>query len=119
MIEASTTDLRPLGAGELLDRAVSLYVRRFVAIVAVLAVVTIPVLILGAIEQPDPSETFSDIAKVLSSTGDRAASRAAAQRLARAGRVSFGPQVLFVVLSIAANVLQWSAVIAALAAAYA
>lgn len=35
-------DLRPLGAGELLDRAVTLFVRRFVPIVVVLAVVYVP-----------------------------------------------------------------------------
>ena len=39
-------DLRPLGAGELLDRAVTLFVRHFAAITAVVAVAYVPYLVL-------------------------------------------------------------------------
>ena len=41
-----TVDLRPLGAGELLDRAVTLFVRHFAAIAAVVAVAYVPYLAL-------------------------------------------------------------------------
>jgi len=45
--ELRQTELRPLGAGELLDRAVTLFVRDFVPIVTVLAVVIVPLVILS------------------------------------------------------------------------
>src|SRR5947209_13783940 len=51
------TELRPLGAGEMLDRAITLYVRRFALIVTVLAVVSVPIVLLEALTVPDRKST--------------------------------------------------------------
>jgi hypothetical protein len=52
-------DLRPLGAGEILDRAVTLFVRHFWPLVLILALVVVPLQIISHFVQP------SDLAKLL------------------------------------------------------
>ena len=76
--ELRQTELRPLGAGELLDRAVTLFVRDFVPIVTVLAVVIVPVVALQALIAPKSGQVFTDLGRVFSAAGNRGATEAAA-----------------------------------------
>lgn len=46
-------ELRPLGIGEILDRAVTLFVARFASIVLILAAYTVPIAIVEYIGTPD------------------------------------------------------------------
>ena len=112
------TELRPLGAGEMLDRAITLFVRRFAAIVAVLAVVSVPIIVLQALAAPQAGHVFSDMARVFSAAGNPAATRAAADAMARDDRT--GPLTILVLL-VAALIrpLMWCALVTLLAAAYA
>jgi hypothetical protein len=112
------TELRPLGAGELLDRAVTLYVRRFGLIVAVLAAVVAPLMIVDAIVSPNSAGVWGDFAKVMSASGN---SRATAEAVAEMNRHSTGGGLvaLVVVLSTLARLMMFSAVVAVVAAAYA
>src|SRR5471030_2071553 len=59
------SDLRPLGAGEILDRAVTVFVRHFWLLVLILALVAIPVAILSYFSQPDITKMLTDFQKVL------------------------------------------------------
>jgi len=112
------TELRPLGAGEMLDRAITLFVRRFAAIVAVLAVVSVPVVVLQAIVTPHAGQVFTDLGRVISAAGNAAASREATAALSRDDRT--GPVTIFVGLGASVvRLLMWCALIALLAAAYA
>jgi hypothetical protein len=112
------TDLRPLGAGEMLDRAITLYVRRFAAIVAVLAVVSVPVVVLQAIVSPHAGQVFADMGRVISAAGNPAAERAAADAISRDN--ASGPLTVIVTLGAAVvRVLMWCALVTLLAAAYA
>jgi hypothetical protein len=55
-------NLRPLGAGEVLDGAVTLFVRRFLPLVLTLAIGFIPITILSdLLHPPDAVKTFNDI----------------------------------------------------------
>jgi hypothetical protein len=112
------TELRPLGAGEMLDRAITLFVRRFAAIVAVLAVVSVPIVVLQALAAPHAGQVFADMARVLGAAGNPAASRAAADAMTRDDRT--GPLTVIVLL-VAALVrpVMWAALVALLAGAYA
>lgn len=111
------TELRPLGAGEMLDRAITLYVRRFPQIVLVLAVVSVPVILLQAIVAPQSAHMWSDLAQVFTATGS-AASRRATETMAADSR--FTPLAFVVTfLAVFVRVLMWSAVVAVVAAAYA
>jgi hypothetical protein len=112
------TELRPLGAGELLDRAVTLFVRDFVPIVAVLAVVIVPVIVFQAIVAPKSGEVFADLGRVFTSAGDRTATAAATEALSRHSGSS-GLSFLLVVVGIVARLVMWSAVVAVVATAYA
>ena len=110
------TELRPLGAGEILDRAVTLYVRRFVLIVAVLAVVVVPFLIAQAVVSPGSGRIFDDMGKVMSASG-HAQTEAMAQ-MTRDGQTQ--PLTYLVIMMNAfARLLEFSAVVAVIAAAYA
>ena len=112
------TELRPLGAGEILDRAITLYVRWFAPIVIVLAVVAIPLTVLQALVSPHASQAFTDMARVFSSAGDATASRQAAEAMSRhnqTGPLSF----LVIVVALIVRLLMWCALIAVVAAAYA
>ncbi|MEA2688478.1 MAG: hypothetical protein QOD51_1085 [Candidatus Eremiobacteraeota bacterium] len=102
----------------MLDRAITLYVRWFVPIVIVLAVVAIPVTALQAIVAPHSAQAFTDMARVFSSASDPAASRAAAQALSRDNQT--GP-LTFLIIFIAAiaRLLTWCALVSVVAAAYA
>jgi hypothetical protein len=112
------TELRPLGAGEMLDRAITLYVRWFAPIVIVLAVVAVPVTVLQAVVAPHAAHAFSDMARVFSSAGDPAASRAAAQALSRDNQSS-PLTVLVIFVAAVVRVLTWCALVSVVASAYA
>ncbi len=112
-----TTELRPLGAGEMLDRAITLFVRWFGPIVAVIAVVTVPLTILQAIVDPQAGSVFGDFAKLLSTMGDPVGSRHAAETIARNDRTS--PVAYAVVmLGVIVRALQWGALVRLVADAY-
>jgi hypothetical protein len=113
-----TTELRPLGAGEMLDRAITLYVRRFALIVTVLAVVSVPIVLLEALVAPQTAHMFSDFGRLLAAGPRGAASQQAADQFARDSAMT--PQAAFVLLGAsAARLLMWCASLAVMAAAYA
>lgn len=62
----NTHDLRPLGVGEILDRAVTLFVRRFAPLVVVLALVAVPAALLQFVAQPESTHLMSDLQKIFS-----------------------------------------------------
>jgi len=111
-------ELRPLGAGELLDRAVTIFVRQFVPIVVVIALTLVPTTILSAIANPHAGQVFSEFGQLMSSLGDPTASQRAAQRLSEADRSS-GFAFLIVFLAVVVRLVMWSAIVAVVAAAYA
>jgi hypothetical protein len=60
----TATDARPSSIGEILDRAISTYVRRFVPLFVILALIAIPAGILGAFTSPSIThlvETFNQM----------------------------------------------------------
>jgi hypothetical protein len=110
-------ELRPLGAGEMLDRAITLYVRRFASIVAVLAIVSVPLIVMQALVAPQSARVFSDLGQMLSAAGSSAASHKAADALALDNRMS--PLAFAVIFGASVfRVLMWCAVVAVVAAAY-
>lgn len=110
-------ELRPLGAGELLDRAVTIFVRQFVPIVVVIAVTLVPLTVLEALSNPHATSTFNDMMTVLTTSGS-AASRRAAEDLTLSNRAGF---LAFVVifLAVVVRLVMWSAIVSLVAAAYA
>jgi hypothetical protein len=116
--ELRQAELRPLGAGELLDRAVTLFVRDFVPIVTVLAVVIVPVVVLQALVAPKSGHVFTDLGRVFSAAGNRDATEAATAALARDGGSNV-LQFLLTAISGVGRLLMWSAVISLIATAYA
>jgi hypothetical protein len=58
-------DLRPLGIGEILDRAVTLFVRRFAVLVLILALVAIPIAIVQYATAPSMAGMLADFQRVL------------------------------------------------------
>ena len=112
------TELRPLGAGELLDRAVTLFVRRFVPIVIVLAVAIVPLIAIEAILAPHSGRVFTDMARVFSTVGNTAAQRAA-QRALSADNTGGAALAGLLVVGGVVRLLMWSAVVSLIASAYA
>ena len=110
------TELRPYGAGELLDRAVTLFVRQFVPIVVVLAVVIVPLAALQAYVSPESARVFTDLGKVLTA-GSPAAQREAADAMSL-HQGNAGLIVGFVFIDLLVRLLMWGAVIALIASAY-
>ncbi|MFN2460933.1 MAG: hypothetical protein ABR591_09635 [Candidatus Velthaea sp.] len=58
-------DLQPLGVGEILDRAVTLFVRRFAPLVLILAVVAAPAAILQYIGAPARASMFAEFQRLI------------------------------------------------------
>jgi hypothetical protein len=112
------SELRPLGAGEILDRAVTLFVRRFVPIVAVLAIAIVPLMLTEALIAPGSARMFTDLGRVLMSTRGGADSAAAAAALTR-DQAGIGQYAIVVLLSLVVRLLMWSAILAVASAAYA
>ncbi len=111
------TDLRPLGAGELLDRAVTLYVRRFVPIVTVLAIVVIPLALLQALVAPGNFRVGEDLVQVFQSGGGPSASAAVFERIARDTQLT-GPGASVSAVALLLHLLMWNALVAVIAGAY-
>lgn len=102
----------------MLDRAITLFVRRFATIVAVLAVVSVPVVVLQAIISPHAGAIFTDVGRMISAAGDPAAQRAAAQAASLDNQA--GPLTILVAFVAGlVRVLMWCALVTLLAAAYA
>ena len=70
----------PARIGETLDRAISVYVRHFVPLFAILAIVTVPVAIVQALTQPDLSSLIREVGQSAALPAGDVAGRA---RLAR------------------------------------
>ena len=81
-------ELRPLGAGELLDRAVTIFVRQFVPIVVVIALTLVPTTILTALASPHAGQGFAELFTVLNSMGNPATSQRAAEQLSASNGAS-------------------------------
>jgi hypothetical protein len=111
-------ELRPLGAGELLDRAVTIFVRYFVPIVIVLAVAIVPLVAFEALLSPRSGHVFSDLGRVFSNAADPAAARAA-QRALESDSPAFGLTALLLVVSVCVRLLEWGAIVTVVANAYA
>lgn len=107
-----------MGAGELLDRAVTLFVRDFVPIAAVLAAVIVPLIAFEAFLAPKSAHVFTDLGRLVSSAGNPRAAQAAAQALSRDGASNATTFTLFAV-SFAVRLLMWGAIVTIVATAYA
>ncbi|MGD1065557.1 MAG: hypothetical protein ABR975_01930 [Vulcanimicrobiaceae bacterium] len=110
------TELRPLGAGELLDRAITLLVRFFPRIAAAVAIMVIPISILNALLQPHAIDTYADIGRVLGAAGNPSAQRAALEQLQAHG-ASGQAVTLLLLVTMAISLLGFNAVSAIVAAA--
>jgi hypothetical protein len=111
------TDLRPLGAGEILDRAVTLYVRRFVVIATVLAIVIVPLVLLQAIVAPGAFRVSDDLMQILQAGGSTAKSAAVFERLARDSQLT-GAGASVTLAGLLLHLLMWNALVAVIAGAY-
>ena len=112
------TDLRPLGAGELLDRAVTLYVRRFVAIATVLALITVPLLLLQALVAPGAFRVGGDLLDIMRAGGNAAKSSDVLARMVRDTQFT-GPAAAVTLGGMLVRLLMWNALVAVIAGAYA
>jgi hypothetical protein len=111
-------DLRPLGIGEILDRAVTLFVRSFAVLILILALVAIPVAILQYAAQPSTAGVLADVQRALSlPPGHAAEQRAIFQQMAANNRIG-GFGVLLILASAVLGALSNTACIIAVAQAY-
>jgi hypothetical protein len=111
-------ELRPLGAGELLDRAVTLFVRSFVPIVLVLAAGVVPLIVLQAVFAPGSARAFSDFGTLLSAGANSAASRGAIADMSTFN-ASMGPSLVISLMAVVVRLLLWSSIVSIIATAYA
>ena len=111
------TELRPLGAGEILDRAVTLFVRSFAPLVLVLAAAIVPVLLFEALVAPGSTRMITDMGAVFTAGGKAQTARAIdALTKDQGGAAQYA---LVIVVSYAIRVMMWSAILAVASAAYA
>lgn len=87
-------DFRPLGIGEILDRAIALYVRRFALFFLALALISIPVVLVQVVADPGGATLFSDIGEILAKGNDPDAMRVLRQRTQAHERALAGPALL-------------------------
>ncbi len=103
MTQLDQRDLRPLGIGELLDRAVTLLVRRFAVLALILALVAIPLAIIQYASSPATAGLAAQIQALLTlPPGHPEEQRAILRQLSagnRLGPLGFGLVVLSAVLS--------------------
>jgi hypothetical protein len=112
-----TTELRPLGAGELLDRAVTLFVRRFVPIVIVLALAIVPLMVVQAIISPNAADMLSNIGSIFTAASNPSGAAKAQEAIQRYN--SGLPGIIgFSFLAAVVRLLMWSAIVAVIATAY-
>jgi hypothetical protein len=89
------SDARPSSIGEILDRAIATYVRGFLPLFVILAVVAVPVALVQAIAQPGVSHSldlFSQLMKL--PPGDVAGRTQILGQIQRGGAAPTGPVVL-------------------------
>jgi hypothetical protein len=111
------TELRPLGAGELLDRAVTLFVRRFVPIVIVLAIAIIPLMIVQALISPNAADMMTNLGSIFTAASNPAGATKASAAIERYN--SSLPGIIgFSFIAAVVRLLMWSAIVAVIAAAY-
>ncbi len=113
------TELRPLGAGEILDRAITLFVRRFALIAAVIAVGIVPIMAITALLYPDSASVFTGLAQMISAAGDPAATRRAAEAMSRQSTGTGAGALVVVLLTGVLRLVMWCALVYVVAAAYA
>ena len=111
------TELRPLGAGEILDRAITLYVRRFAVIAAVIAIAVVPIMVITALLAPQSAGVWTSLAQLMAAAGDPAATRRAAETMARQNDASAGAFVAIVVTALI-RLVMWCALVRIVATAY-
>ncbi len=111
-------DLRPLGIGEILDRAVTLFVRRFAVLMLILAIVAIPLTIVQYASAPSTANFAADLQKLLAvPPGHPEQQRAILRQLSAENNLgAFGVGLL--VLSTVLSVLSTTACIIGVAQAY-
>jgi hypothetical protein len=112
-------DLRPLGVGEILDRAVTLFVRRFAVLLLILAVVAIPTAILQYAAQPSTTELIVDFQRLLSLPPGHSQERDAIMRQIAATNHVGALGGALIVLSAILSTLSLTACMIAVAQAYA
>ncbi len=111
------TELRPLGAGELLDRAVTLFVRRFVPIVIVLALAIVPLMVIQALISPNAADMMTNLGSIFAAASNPAGASKASAALERYN--SGLPGIIgFSFIAAVVRLLMWSAIVAVVAAAY-
>jgi hypothetical protein len=112
------TKLRPLGAGELLDRAVTLFVQRFVPIVIVIAVTIVPLFVLQALVAPQSAHVLTDMGKILSSTSS--AGGGSSEAIADLAQInaSMVPAFGVSLVALLLRILMWSAIVYVIATVY-
>ncbi len=115
-----TTELRPLGAGEMLDRAITLFVRRFAPIAAVIAIAVVPVMVMSAILEPQSASALTDLVRMGASLGDPEAARRAVQEMSREQNAGNGAAAFAdVTLSMVFRLVMWCALVRVVSRAYA
>ena len=86
---------RPSSIGEILDRAIATYIRRFLPLFVILAVVAVPVAIVQSLAQPGMSHTFDVVTEMLKlPPGDTAGRAQLLHDLQHNGGVPSGPVFL-------------------------
>jgi hypothetical protein len=111
-------DLRPLGIGEILDRAVTLFVRRFAVLVLILALVAIPIAVVQYATAPSMTGMLADVQRVLSlPPGHPEEQRAILRQLSQKNQVG-AAGALFVLLSAVLSALSTTACMIGVAQAY-
>jgi hypothetical protein len=111
-------DLRPLGIGEILDRAVTLFVRRFAVLVLILALVAIPVAIVQYATAPSTAGMLADLQRLLElPPGHPEEQRAVLRALTQKNQIG-ALGALLVMLSAVLSALSSTACIIGVAQAY-
>jgi hypothetical protein len=112
-------DLRPLGVGEILDRAVTLFVRRFAVLILILALVAIPVAVLQYASAPSTADWLTGIQRVLAlPPGHVQEQREILRELSQKNQVG-ALGVFFIVLGAVLGALSTTACMIGVAQAYA
>ncbi len=96
----------------------TLYVRRFVAIATVLAIITVPLVLLQALVSPGSFRIGEDLLQVMQAGGNAAKSGNVLAKIARDSQFT-GPIALVLVGGLLVRLLAWNALVAVIAGAYA
>lgn len=112
-------DLRPLGIGEILDRAVNVFVRQFAVLVLILALIAVPVAIVQYAAAPSTAGLVSEIQRVLSVPPGHPEEQRAILRQITAGNRAGGFGIGLVLISAILGTLSTTACIIGVAQAYA